>query len=453
MSDEHNPIAQLIAQLQQKWIKEVSPHDHINLVRWLVRPEHAKLYTGFLQVESSNTGRLPEMVLVLLTIFKDAKEHSKNLILEWINSYRGNAELIEKYKKNNKDFHWDADYFEKRVSDDHQANNLLLIELLSSFQGAHSRGEIPLVLCLYPYGTEDMKAYNKWLDTILKLGLPPKIRLMIFDNADDRYFDKLCDAHAGISKTLAVPFDLSEAISKLAKAGDPNDPVVQFRECMLKMGKAVRNQNLLELNKWGEKGIEIMQKTGDVGMFSNSHIVYAGMLFNFKEYDAIDELLSKGLLLAKKGLKAKNVICKTLIIQYYAFQASSKQLQKKFEEATDLFCMQADTAIEIGFPQQSLNAWWMAYNAIKKLDRDRYSKIVRKAYEKGVEQDKETLKSTTMSFIAADYYNILDKRRRREDCQEVDAFMVEVEGEKWREDVESRRKAMEKRKYTISNWF
>lgn len=453
MSQEHNPIAQLISQLQQQWIKEVSPFDHINLVRWLVRPEHAKLYTGFLQMESSTIGRLPEMVLVLLTPFKDLQTHSKDLITEWINTYHGNADLISEYKKKNKDFDWDVGHFEKRISDDFKTNNELLIELLTSFQKAHSNGITPLVLSLYPYGVEDMNAYAKWAHTILKIGLPRKVRLMIFDHADERHFDRLCNAHADITKTLSVPLDLDGAISKLASTGNPNDPAVQFRKCMIEMGKAVQNKNLLELKRWGEKGLVVMQRTGDIGMFSNAHIIYAGMLFNFSEFENIDDLLSKGMTLAKQGSKMENVICKTLLIQYYGFQASSKQLQKKNEEATNLFCKQAETAIESGFPEQSLNAWWMAYNAIKKTDRDRYNKIVKKAYDKGVEQEKETLKATTMSFIAADYYTILDKQNKQNDCKKVDAFMVELEDEHWRDNIESQRKALEKRKYSLSNWF
>ncbi len=452
MSNEHNPIAQLISQLQQEWINEVSPYGHINLVRWIIKPDQSKLYEGFLRLESTEHGSIPEMLMVLLTPFTNENLHSEHLIKEWIKTYRDNKELIESYQKQNSKFSWDADKYENQLTKDKNSNNSLLVEILSSFQ-KELPDNIPLVLGLLPYTIYNVKAYSKWLRAIMKISLPKNVRLMIFDHVNERHFDTVCDKHKDISKSLSVPLDLEGAVNKLASAGDPNDPEVQFRHCILKMSKSVQNKNLPDLKKWGEKGIEIALRTGQKSMLSTAHIIYASMLFSFKEYETIDNLLLKGLALAKQGLQAGDDTCKALIIQYYGFQASSKQLQKKYKDAADLFCKQADTSIEIGFPQQSLNAWWMAYNAIKKRDKERYRNLVEKAYSKGIEQDKETLKSTTMSFIAADYYSILEREHKKEGCLDIDTFMLTIEGEGWRENVESQRKSMEKKRLSISNWF
>lgn len=452
MSNEHNPIAQLISQLQQKWINEVTPHEHINLVRWLIKPDQSKLYEGFLRLESTEHGSVPEMLLVLLTPFNDINFHSENLIKEWIKTFRDNKKLIETYKKQNSKFSWDVDSYDEQLTKDTKSNNTLLAKMLSSFQKELPDNQ-PLILGLLPYTIEDVKAYSKWIHSIIKIGLPNNVRFMIFDHVNEHYFDNLCDKHKSTSKSLSVPLDMEGAVNKLASAGDSNDPEVQFRHCILKMSKSVQNKNLSNLHKWGEKGMEVAQKIGQKSMLSTAHIVYASMLFSFKEYETIDNLLLKGLALAKQGLEAGDDTCKALLIQYYGFQASSKQLQKKFEDAANLFCKQADTALDIGFPQQSLNAWWMAYNVIKKRDKERYRDIVEKAYLKGIEQDKDTLKSTTMSFIAADYYNILEKERKRNVCQDIDTFMLDLDGEHWRDNVEAQRKAMEKKRLSISNWF
>ncbi|WP_299888208.1 hypothetical protein [uncultured Lacinutrix sp.] len=452
MSNEHNPIAQLISKLQLKWTNEVSPHENINLARWIIKPEQARLYEGFLKLESSEHGSIPDMLLVFLTPFNNIESHSKSLITDWIKTYRENAELIEQYKKENTTFNWDIDSFEKRITNDTNANNLLLVDMLSSFQ-KELEDKKPLTLALFPYTIEDTKAYSKWINSILKLGLPLNVRFMIFDHANERHFDILCNKHEAVSKSLSVPLDLEGAINKIASSGNPNDPEVQFRQCIIKMSKSVKNKDLNDLKKWGEKGLEVTQKTGEKGSFSSAHIIYASMLFNFKEYELIDDLLAKGLALAKQGAKAEDPACKTLLVQYYGFQASSKQFQKKYEDASNLFCKQADIATNIGLPQQSLNAWWMASNAIKKRDKARFKAIVEKAYKNGISLDKDTLKSTTMSFIAADYYNILEKEHNDNDCKKIDDFMLELDGKDWRSNVELQRKAMEKKKFSLSNLF
>lgn len=222
---------------------------------------------------------------------------------------------------------------------------------------------------------------------------------------------------------------------------------------MLEMSKSTQKKDVNRLKTWGEKGLEATQRSGLKSMFASAHIVYAGMLFNFKEFDLIDELLQKGTTLAKQGLEAGDELCKPILIQSYGFQASSKQLQKKKEDAANLFCQQADTALEHGFPQQPLMAWWMAYNAIKKKDKDQYKEIVTKAYGFGSEQEKELLKSSCMPFIAADFYNINEDNREQEKCREIDEFMIELEGKNWREDLELRRKEMEKKRLSLKHLF
>lgn len=453
MSSEHNPIAQLISQIQHKWNSDVTPYPELKLVRWLIIPEQARLYEGFLKLESTPHGSLPDMVIVLLTQFTDKKHHSQHLINDWIEAYKKDKKTLKAISEEHTNFIWDIDSFDAKCSDDTAKNNILLLEMLQTFQEALPDKDRALTLALFPYSVESAKEYATWIDTLLQLGLPDNVRFMIFDYADECYFDPLLKTHEDQAKSLAIPLDLDGAIQKIASSGDPNKPDVVFKQCMLKMSKAVTNNNLSNLHKWGKKGLEATQRSGSKTLYATAHIVYAGMLFSFKEYELIDDLLQKGLAISKQGLKMGDDACKPILIQFYGFQASSKQLQKKTEEASNLFCKQADIAIEYGFAQQPLTAWWMASSAIKKKDKEQFKEIVSKAYDYGNKQDKETLKSTCMSFIASDYYTLLDKDNKREDCIKVDDFMKEIDGDDWRDQIESRKKEMEKRKLSLFNWF
>ncbi|GEQ86164.1 hypothetical protein ULMS_16720 [Patiriisocius marinistellae] len=453
MSLEHNPIAQLVTQIQNKWNNEVTPYPHLKLVRWLIIPEQARLYEGFLRLESTASGNLPDMVLVLLTPFTSTLHHSKNLIKHWIDAYKNDTETLKELKAKDKDYKWDTDVYEAKISEDTEKNNLLLIDMLRDFQKLLPEVDRPLTFTLFPYSVEDPKEYGRWLNTMIELGLPKHVRFMVFDYADERHLDIAMKEVEDIGKSLSVPLDLDGAISKIATSGDPNKPEVQFRICVSKMTKAVNNNNRENVHKWGKKAIEAAQRSGVNSFFASAHLVYAGMLFEFKEFEIINELLQKALTLATQGLKAGDDTCKPLLIQIYGFQASAKQLEKKLEDAATLFCKQADTALEHGYPQQPLTAWWMAYNAIKKKDKKKYNTIVEKAYQFGSQQEIETLQSTCMTFIAADYYNILDKQNNTAHCKEIDTFMITVDGEDWRSQVETKRKEMEKRKLSLFNWF
>lgn len=453
MNNEHNPIAQLITTIQQKWIDEVSPHNHIQLVRWLIKPDQARLYEGFLRLESTPNGGLPDVPIVLLTAFENKETHSKKLVQDWIDTFKKDEKLQQNLEARNLKFDWDVLEFETKLGNENTDCDVLLLEMLSTFQKAMPNSQLPLALSLYPYSVEETKEYGKWIDAILQLGLPYKVRIMFFDYVEERYFDQLVKKHNDVSTSLAVPLDLQGAINKIASAGDPNDPEVQFRQCMIEMSKSVTKKNVQRLHTWGKKGLSVTQKSGSKSAFATAHVIYAGMLFNFKEHQTIEELLQKGLAIAKQGLSGGDETCKPIIVQNYGYQASCKQLQKQKDTAADLFCKQADISIEYGFGPQALTAWWLGYNVIKKRDKKRYIDIVTKGYRYGVSLTPEMIKSTCMAYIAADYYNIAENNRDTNECEAIDIFMKEIEGDEWRSTVEAHRKEMEKKSLSILNWF
>ncbi|MFD0861155.1 hypothetical protein ACFQ1M_02960 [Sungkyunkwania multivorans] len=453
MNNEHNPIAQLVTKIQQRWVDEVSPHEQLQLVRWLIKPDQARLYEGFLRLESTPNGSLPEVTIVLLTEFHSKEAHSKALIKDWVTYFKEDKTLQEALDSRILKFDWDVDVYENKLTSEDTDFDLLLLEMLNTFQKAMPNRQQGLTLALFPYSVAYPKEYNSWLNAITQQGLPKKARIMFFDHVEERYYDDVMDKQKDRAKTLSVTLDLQGAINKIAASGDPNDPEIQFRQCMIEMSKSVAKKNLSRLHEWGKKGLSVTQKTGSKSAMASAHVIYAGMLFNFKEYKTIETLLQRGMSLARQGLETGDDTCKPVIIQTYGYMASCKQLQKEKETASDLFCKQADISIEYGFGPQALTAWWLGYNVIKKRDKKKYKEIVATAYNFGVTIPPEMLKATCMPFIAADHFNISENDREKERCDTIHTFMVDVDGEEWRTKVEEHRKEMEKKSLSILNWF
>lgn len=453
MNNEHNPIAQLITQIQNEYLQKVCPNEKIELVRYIIKPDQSKLYEGFLRLESSPNGMLPEVPIVLLTAFEDIDTHSEKLIKDWIEAYKKDKTLAKELEDRNLDFNWDIAFYEKKLETMSKDADALLLEMLHTFQAAMPNSGMPVVLSLFPYSIADPKEYQKWLDRVLSLVFPKKVRILFFDFENERHFDRIMKEYYPNSISLSVSLDLEGAISKLAKSGNPNDPEIQFRECMMEMSKGVGKNNLPHVHEWGEKGIQITQKTGVKSAYATAHIIYAAMLFNFKEYEHIENLLLKGLSIGKQGLKGGDATCKPVIIQTYGFLASCQQLQKKKEKAADLFCKQADKAVEYQLDPIALSAWWLAYNAIKKKDKERYRDLVENAYNHGETIAPELLKASCMRYIAADYYSLAEKNGNPEKCSAINTFMIQVEDENWLIETDTQRKKMEKSNIPILNWF
>jgi len=453
MINEHNPIAQLVGRIQNKWIDEVSQDPEIKLVRWLIKPSQADLYAGFLKLESTTHGKIPEVPVVLLSHFKDYNIHSKTLIKDWLEAYEKDEAFQDALNKNNLTFNWDTEKYKKKLSDKNTNYNLLLLEMLAAFQKALPNPELPMVLSLYPYSISDTDDYQAWIETMMQTGFTDRVRLMIFDFVEDAKFDKMMKQYPKISKSLSVPLDVEGAINKLAESGNQNDPTVQFRKCMVNMSKCAGQKKLDGLHKWGERGLAIMRKTGIKSNYATAYIIYASMLLNFKKHEQIETLSKKALNIATKGFELGDKVCQSLIIQSYGLLASNYQMQKKLKKAGQLYNTQAEKCVEFGMEMQALTAWWLAYTAIRKIDRDESEDIIKKAYELCIGIEKESLKVSPIRYLALDYYKMAEDDNDEALCTSINDFMTELNGENWREDVQHHQKNMKKRKLSIANIF
>ncbi|MBU2976061.1 hypothetical protein [Zobellia sp. B3R18] len=432
MNNEHNPVAQLVTRIQQKWISEVSPHEHIQWVRWIIKPDHARLYEGFLRLESTPHGVIPDIPIVLLSPFEDSKSYSKALLKDWLVNFEKDEKVQEQIKSGKLKLTWNKDYFQNQLQKDDVNFDLLLIELLENFQKSLPNSRQHLVLSLLPYTVQSTEDYREWMNTILTSGLPNNVRLMVFDHSPENYFEPIQIKHKDIAKSLMVDLDLEGATKKLALSGDPNDPEVQFRECMLEMGNSAAKNNRKRLHQWGEKGIEVTQKTGNKASFATAHTVYAGMLFNFKEFDTIDKLLQRAQTIAKQAFSSGDDSVKPILLQTYGFMAASKQHQKEVEKAADLFCQQAELAISFKMAQQALTAYMTAYTLVKKKNTLRYREIVAKAYNFAQTLTPEALKTSPIGHIALEHHSLSDPKVQKQ----IDSFMTELEDKNWKEQLE-----------------
>lgn len=435
MINEHNPIAELIHQIQKKWTDDVSPFPELKMVRWLIKPEEARLYEGFLKLESTEHGAIPEILVTMLCSFVDETTYSYDLINNWIKAFSEDTKTQEKLSAEGKINDWNPESFITGPFDEAITYDRNFIQMLSSFHEKLIDKSNNLVVALFPYSIHNMKGMNHWLANLLKMGLPREIAFMIFDHVGENYFDTLFEKYPEITKTLHVDLDMDGAVSKIAKMGNPNSPEVKFRECILEMGEALQKKNQKSLDEWGEKALEVTQRSGLKSMYATAHIVYAGMLFNFKEFDRIDSLLAKGLSIAKRGLHQDDVSCKPLLIQFYGYIAASNQLQKKMKEAISAFEQQGELATQYDLPGMALTPYRQAYVLSKKSIPQRYDELLQKAFSAGNKMQNEEKLNSGFAAIAFDFMQRHKEHQRWDEADEIDMEMKKIFGENWEEQV------------------
>ncbi len=433
MASEHNPISQLVNQIQKKWIDDVTPYSELKLVRWLIKPEEARLYEGFLRLESTEHGALPEVLVALLTPFKSEEAFSFELINDWIKAYTEDKKTQEKLVVKGITKSWNYQDFTSPSHLENGINISSLVKMLLSFRNEMMNKDSRLILAFFPHAIHDFDGFNRWLISLLRTEIPSEIVFMIFDHQGENYFDRVFEKFPAITKSLHVNLDLNGAINKIAKMGNPNSPEVKLRECILEMGQSVQNNNEKRLHEWGEKALLVTKRSGVKSMFSSAHIIYAGMLFTFKRYDKIDYLLTLGLNIAKQGLKTGDVSCKPLIIQFYGYLASSNHLQKKYREAISVYEKQGDAAFEFELPAMSLMPYQQAYTLSKKHLSERYDELIQKAFKRCRSISDEELLNSSFSSIALDYIEWLKEKQLLNDAVKTDNELSGLFGNDWKE--------------------
>lgn len=432
MLSEHNPIAELVHQIQQKWVEEASPFPGLKLVRWLIKPDEARLYEGFLRLESTEHGALPEILIAMLTPFLSEISYSQNLVKDWIQAYKEDLKTQEKLQQKGINKVWHTQPFSAGAEQNNNDHDKLFLNMLGSFRSEMIENDMGLVVALFPHSIHNIQGIRNWLSDMLKNGIPEGIAFMIFDHISENYYDKLFEQHPEITKTLHVNLNMDEAVSKIAKMGNPNSPEVKLRECILEMGKGVQKNDQAKVEHWGEKALLATQQSGLKSMFASAHLVFAGMLFNFKKFDQVDALLHKGLRIAEQGLKLNDAPCKPLIIQFYGYIAASKQLQKNVNEAIKTYEKQGDTAVEYQLPVMALTPYQQAYTLSRKKMPMLHDDLLKKTFATGITLSKEELVNSNFATIGLDFYVWQQNHQKHNEAEETDNKLTEIFGKDWK---------------------
>ncbi|WP_343688149.1 hypothetical protein [Chitinophaga sp.] len=427
--NEHNPIAQLVLKIQQAWMEKVAGNPNLHFVRVLIKPEESRVYEGFCKLESTPHGRLPEVFVTQLTDFDDTDTFSGALVRDWLTEYDKSSEIIQKAN-----FEWNSQPYR---SGELFKQDELLIAMLDSFHKATSRD---LVLALIPRQVSNTLHLKNWITQLLKKGIPTGIKIMLIDHVGNEQFTIAEKQFPGMICNLHVPMDLSDAIRKLAGQGDPNNPEIMLRKCAFEMGNALKDKDVKRLHKWGQQALDCTQRSGNKGLFATAHIMYAGLLFNFKREPQISQLLERGLRVAKQGMLQKDPACLPLVVQFYGYQAAYAQIRRRFSEAIPLYIQQAEFAEQHQLQTAALNAWYQAAELCRRKDTSRYHDVLEKGYQAGMLLSDDEISASVYIYMLRDYYEYAFSNKQTDILNEIDAKMSRIFGAEWKTDVDNIRK-------------
>jgi hypothetical protein len=285
----------------------------------------------------------------------------------------------------------------------------------------------------------------------MELMKPTATRLLVFDHVDGNFWGNVFEAYADYAVTLKHDLRMQDAIRQIATAGAATDPYAFFRKCMFEMGEAANKKNKTSLGEWGEKAIESGKKTGDKSLLATAYITYAGMLFNFKDHELINELLDTGIRLCKQEIAGGNDSLKPMLLQYYTYKGADCQIQKERKEALQWFMKAGDEAVAFGFTTQAVSAYYKAWVfANYKNWQEEKIHACRQALQLTSRLTNDEIQASEYPFMAYDY---VQYKQRQDDelATTVSAKMAATYGAEWKKTIEELKQNYTKKKIREAN--
>lgn len=434
MHQQHNPIAQRIDTMCRLYTEKVEA-DTV-LIRWLLEPEESRMYEGFCRLEASPHGSLDDVFLFFYTPFAGESSYSSAIMANWLQLYRQENEkagLPDAIQEK-----WNYSRFEKAVEQE-EATEEMLWEMMDDFRHYMQQPDAPVVLSLLPEQVSNPIRFVQWVGRMAAMPVKPGLRLLVLDYPKQNYFGEIFQQQEERAVTLHTDLKMDEAIRQIATAGDPQNPEVQFRQCMYRMSDAVRAGNEADLHYWGNKAVQTGIKAAQPMLTATAYITYAGILFSFKQHPRIMELLEAGLRVCQREMDRNNEAIRPLVLQYYGYFGAAWELQKKTEEAVKWFMKQGEAARNWGMQVESVSAfhkaWVMAEFKNLNAEADK-ALIAAAAIQPPLTPDQ--VRSCEYPYIAFEY---LENRKHRnnfgspETENAVNALMENSLGSDWRERV------------------
>lgn len=439
MTHFHNPIAQRIEYLRQYWTEQRSRAPQARLVRWLIDEADEPLLKGFFQLEASEHGTVEETIITLLTPFESATTYAAQLARHWLEMYESDREKYPGLQwANHRHF---SDRRAALDTADEEQGLYLLADLLSSFKAS----EVPtpqLLVALLPRDIRSYKALNRWVVRMLRL-LPEDIGFVLVDFKTENRFDAAfleLENEEPVQSLVLKNQDMEGACHQLMTQGDPNDPQVAFRHCMVEMGKASKAHRVKRVVHWGDRALEITQATGDMAFWASAHLVYAGFLFNMLETDRIMTLLDQGLRIGRS--LPEDPALQSVTLQLHSFKAAYFQALKKDREAIAWYLKQARRARELEEAVFAVSGYKSALTLQKEHDPDRPA-LIGEAFDYGYALDDDLLRSTEFPFIAVCRLDRAAAQREANDqIEAIKTRMQALFGEGWEQPMKEQIKAL-----------
>lgn len=449
MNNTHNPIALRVEKIQKIWQKTRDNNPKARIFSLICFTEDFPLVDGFIRLESSAYGRSDDSFVSFGIDFNNKKDFFTTLIEQWIWTF-------EEDLKKNPSWNWEEFATFKEVLPEISKLSIeslkeFYIKMLISFKKFEAKKGNLLIVSFLIKKISDADLLNESVKELAVLA-PDNVGFLFLDYKERGQYTRVISEMKEKGIVVEIPNqEIGKAYKEIATQGNPNDPQVKYRKCLFEIGEAAKEKKQEKVKRLGNELIAISKRTGEISFWASSHLIFASFLFQFKDEDElIHELLDKGIKITTPFYKEQKEIA-GILIQLFAYKGSYNSITGKTDTAIHYFLKQAATAKETGEEMQAVNGYNYALMLASKKKNEKYTEILKEAFDYGYALSDDALKIINFTFIANSYLES-DPKIDYTQKEAISNRMEVIFGKNWKDSPRQIAKQIQEQ-YQLSNTY
>jgi tetratricopeptide (TPR) repeat protein len=397
------------------------------LLRWLADADEARMVEVFLEVQNDEGGLVPDLFIRFDEPFEDPARYGSILVGSLRQKYE---EIREPIRQEGVNADWRCP-----AAQPGEPEIRWFLRCCQSLQKHYESIMSLLVVVLTPPRVKDRSQWRAWLQQILRAGLPPAVRAMVFDDLKAPALQELAAAEPVLVKTIQPNLDMPAAYLELARGSGKPGPGVAFRLNFVALTQAAAQGNLAKAKELGKIALGIAQGQGWPQMQAVIHMTLGAALLGAKQpAEAITSYRAVGALMAaqSKDPAAPKLVLQSKLAEGSALVSSGQhpQAAQVYEQAAALAEKQQDHLL-------CMESWRMAaYCHEVGTQAEASWRCGNLALEAATRMDPETRATSTLPFVGQGLLRLVGKRNQNLASQ-VRERMKGLAGTDWEKKLEA----------------
>ncbi|WP_089936267.1 hypothetical protein [Candidatus Entotheonella palauensis] len=420
---QKNAIERRIDYLSGLW-NGFAEQPNARLLRWLVDSDTAPMVELFFEVQNEEIGDSPDLFIRFDEPFEEPQTYGFCLL----------ETLRKQYEESR------ADIAEEQIATDWHCPKPLpdesgvaaFVRGCISFRNYYEELMLTLVLVLTPQQIANMEAWQAWLLTLVRSGLPTNVRVTVLDNSESPALNTLCGSDTNLITTVEAELDMPDALEELAEEAEGAGPGYEFRRHFVALTNAAATGDDKAVQKAATAALRIAAKHHWLAMQVVVHMTLgATALAADKPAEALASYCTAERVAATAEAQGEPEGSK-LVLQSRLAQGAALVSGGHYAEAAQLYEGAVPLAVQQEDHLLTMESWRMAaycYEMAKQ--REDAWRCGNEALEAGSRLDEDMRAHSTLAFIGQGLLRLTERRPYKKLADDIRQRITALLGPEW----------------------